>query len=280
MSTPTRKPAPENPDSFRRLVEIMDRLLAPDGCPWDREQTHATLKPHVVEEAYEVCEAIDDGDLDELCTELGDLGLQIVFHAALARREGHFDVDEVYHRICEKLIRRHPHVFAETTAEDPETVLKNWERIKREERAEKTPEKPPSALDGVPVALPGLQRAHRLQGKAAKVGFDWATIGPVWQKIHEEIDELREEHEKLDRDKIEGELGDLFFALVNLARFLKVDPEQALQRTNRKFIRRFHYLEERAREQGRAPDEMTLEEMDALWEESKKKLPEQGETLI
>jgi MazG family protein len=253
----------------------MDRLLDPDGCPWDREQTHTTLRPYVIEEAYEVCEAIDAGDWDELCGELGDLGLQIVFHGALARRAGRFDVDEVYTRICDKLVRRHPHVFGDVEADDSGTVLRNWERIKRAERAGKeNGEREPSVLDGVPTALPALQRAQRLQGKAAKVGFDWASIGPVWQKVHEEIDELRQEHDLLDRDRIEDELGDLFFALVNLARFLDVDPEQALQRTNRKFVRRFHHIERRARELGTALEQMTLEEMDRLWEEAKTAAPE------
>lgn len=271
--TPPRQPAPTHPDPFRRLVEIMERLLAPDGCPWDREQDHHTLRPYCLEEAYEVVDAIDREDWDELCGELGDLGLQIVFHAALARREGRFDVDDVYTTICEKLIRRHPHVFGDAQAHDPATVLRNWEAIKRHEREQKNNgEAPVSALDGVPQALPALQRAQRLQAKAAKVGFDWATIEPVWQKVHEEIDELRTEHEKLDRDRIEDELGDLFFALVNLARFLDADPEQALQRTNRKFTARFHYIEQQARKQGRRPEQMTLEEMDALWEESKRAL--------
>ncbi|MCB2155661.1 nucleoside triphosphate pyrophosphohydrolase [bacterium] len=266
------RPAPDNPDQFRRLVEIMECLLAPDGCPWDREQSHRTLRPYVVEEAYEVCEAIDLEDWDELRAELGDLGLQIVFHSALGKREGLFDVDDVYRGVCEKLIRRHPHVFGEVTADDAGTVLKNWEAIKRQEREEKRDgDRPVSALDGVPKALPALQRAQRLQTKAARVGFDWSTIGPVWSKIHEEIDELREQHDLMDPEKIEDELGDLFFALVNLARFLKVDPEQACHSTNAKFTRRFHYIEARAREMGRKLEEMTLEEMDVLWEESKRK---------
>jgi len=199
-----KRPAPDNPDPFRRLVEIMERLLAPDGCPWDQKQTHSSLKPYVVEEAYEVCEAIDEGDFEELKAELGDLGLQIVFHAALARREGRFDVDDVYRGICEKLIRRHPHVFANTTADDAETVLKNWEQIKREEREEKGgAEAEVSALDGVPKALPALQRADRIQSKARRVGFDWDDAEPVWDKVHEEIEELRAEHGNMDADKLE-----------------------------------------------------------------------------
>ncbi len=265
-----RRPAPTNPDPFRRLVDIMERLLDPDGCPWDREQTHRSLRPYVIEESYEVCDAIDREDWDELRGELGDLGLQVVFHAALARREERFNIDDVYTGICEKLIRRHPHVFGELTVDDTGTVLKNWEAIKRAEREAKGEgEKPVSQLDGVPKALPALQRADRLQSKAARVGFDWSTIGPVWEKIHEEIDELREQHDAMDQAKIEDELGDLFFALVNLARFLNVDPEQALHGTNCKFTRRFHFMEDKARQEGRRLDDMTLDEMDAWWEEAK-----------
>ncbi|MCC6547305.1 nucleoside triphosphate pyrophosphohydrolase [Candidatus Sumerlaeota bacterium] len=252
----------------------MDCLLAPEGCPWDRKQSHATLKPYVVEEAYEVCEAIDDGDPAELRAELGDLGLQIVFHSALARRDGSFNVDDVYTAICEKLIRRHPHVFGDVNAETADVVLKNWEAIKREERAAKNaPGNPPSALDGVPKALPALQRAQRLQGKAARVGFDWKEIGPVFAKVREEIAELEVEVNsgEKSKDKIAGEFGDLLFALVNLARFLDIDPEQALHTTNRKFTDRFQFVEKGLREQGTAPEAATLEEMDALWDEAKKK---------
>jgi tetrapyrrole methylase family protein/MazG family protein len=271
----------------------MECLLSDEGCPWDRKQTHKTLKPYVIEEAHEVCEAVDDEDPAELCGELGDLGLQIVFHAALARREGHFNVDDVYTAICDKLIRRHPHVFGDINAEDAETVLKNWEQIKREERQEKVGEngRQPSALDGVPKALPALQRAQRLQAKAARVGFDWPDVGPVFDKMREEIGELEEEiggraaeigapalanqpdELPINHARIEDELGDLLFAIVNLARFLKIDPEQALQSTNRKFYRRFRYIEKRLAEKGVQPKDCTLGEMDELWEESKTVLP-------
>lgn len=282
-------PTPKNPDPFRRLVDIMEALLSEQGCPWDRKQTHKTLKPYVIEEAHEVCEAIDDEDPLELRGELGDLGLQIVFHAALARREGTFNIDDVYTAICDKLIRRHPHVFAEIDAEDADAVLRNWEQIKREERQEKAGGngRQPSALDGVPKALPALQRAQRLQTKAARVGFDWGDVAPVFDKIREETSELEEEiaalseqigapalknqpeEIPLDRDRVEDELGDLLFAIVNLARFLKIDPEQALQHTNRKFYSRFRYIEKRLAEKDRLPADCTLEEMDALWEEAK-----------
>ena len=286
-------PIPNNPDQFRRLAEIMECLLVEEGCPWDRKQTHETLKPYVIEEAYEVCEAIDHGDMGELKGELGDLGLQIVFHAALARRAGHFSLDDVYRSICEKLIRRHPHVFGDTQADNAGQVLKNWEAIKRAEReAAAKDERRPSALDGVPAAMPGLQRAQRLQTKAARVGFDWKDIAPVLAKIREEIDELEEEMAPLanaivapidqrdggttppGREKLAGELGDLLFAIVNLARFLQIDPEQAIQQTNRKFIRRFHHIEAVLAERGKTPAESTLEEMDAIWEASKKALKE------
>jgi nucleoside triphosphate diphosphatase len=286
-------PAPTNPDSFRRLVEIMEALLSPEGgCPWDAKQTHKTLKPYVIEEAHEVCEAIDDEDPQELCGELGDLGLQIVFHSALAKKAGHFEIDDVYQAICEKLIRRHPHVFADTKVDGAEAVLKNWEAIKREERVEKnggSAEKAPSALDGVPTAMPALQRAQRLQTKAARVGFDWGDVKPVLDKIREETDELEVEIAAkaidigapvlenqpddlpIDRDRMTDELGDMLFAIVNLARFLKIDPEQALQGTNRKFLNRFHYIEERLAQQGKLPTDSNLEEMDKLWEEAKGK---------
>lgn len=274
QSSAGRRPTPADPDPFRRLVAIMECLLAPGGCPWDREQSHRSLLPHLIEEAYEVCEAVEEEDFRELQGELGDLGLQIVFHAALAQREGHFNIDDVYAHICEKLIRRHPHVFGDIEVDGSAAVTRNWEAIKRQEREEKrsADERSPSALDGVPNALPALQRAARLQSKARKVGFDWDNTGPVFEKIHEEINELAERHEQMDQDKIEDELGDLFFALVNLARFLDVDPEQALQRTNRKFTRRFHFIEAEAERTGRRLPDMTLEEMDAFWERSKKEL--------
>ena len=288
-------PIPENPDSFRRLVEIMDALLSPEGCPWDREQDHRSLRPYVIEESHEVCEAIDDGDMEELCGELGDLGLQIVFHAALAKRTGGFTVDDIYDRICRKLIRRHPHVFGDVDADNAGQVLKNWEAIKREERAEKNgQDQPPSALHGVPVALPALQRAQRIQAKAARVGFDWGDVQPVLSKIREEFTELEAEisprneaigapvhHSKpnlspTEKLRMEDELGDLLFAIVNLSRFLGIDAEQALQGTNKKIISRFQYVEKRLAEKGSKPTDSTLEEMDSLWEEAKGRAKREG----
>ena len=184
-------PIPQNPDSFRRLVDIMECLLAPGGCPWDREQTHASLKPYAIEETYEVLDAIDRNDMKELCGELGDLGLQVVFHAALAKGAGNFSIDDVYGGICDKLIRRHPHVFGDVSAADAGTVLRNWEQIKKAERASES--KKTGALSGLPMALPALQRAFRLQVKAANVGFDWGAVGPVLEKIREELGEFEAE---------------------------------------------------------------------------------------
>lgn len=253
----------------------MDALLSPEGCPWDREQSHESLRPYVIEEAHEVAEAIAEGDMEELRKELGDLGLQIVFHAALAQRTGTFTLDSVYEAICEKLIRRHPHVFGDTNADDAAAVLKNWEAIKQRERQETHEEnggegEEPSALHGVPVALPALQRAQRLQAKASRVGFDWKDVAPVFDKLREEIGELEQaQNAQPGSPEVAEELGDLLFAIVNLSRFLKVDPEQALQDTNRKFLRRFRHVEQRLREQGKSPRDVSLEEMDALWVEAK-----------
>lgn len=264
-------PVPDQSDQFRRLVEIMECLLSPEGCPWDREQDHRSLRPYVVEEAHEVVDAIDDGDDDELASELGDLGLQIVFHAALAKRRGAFDVDAVYRKICEKLIRRHPHVFGDVNADDSTTVLKNWEAIKRQERAGKPgAERPPSALDGVPRSLAALQRATRLQQKASRVNFDWDKIEDVFAKVREEIDELESEYRAgLNQQALAAEFGDLLFALVNLGRFMKVDAELALTGTSAKFIRRFHFIEAKLHAEGRTPADCSLEELDSLWNQAK-----------
>jgi tetrapyrrole methylase family protein / MazG family protein len=220
-------------DPFARLRVIMKRLLDPGGCPWDREQTHATLKQYLIEEAYEVCESIDEGDMASLREELGDVGLQVVFHAELAERAGEFDIEDVYSGICTKLLDRHPHVFGETHAADAEAVLKNWEEIKREEkrmRAAARGGEAPSVLDGVPRALPSLQRALRLQQKASRVGFDWNATEEVELKVREEIEEFLELGAKAPADRVEEEFGDLLFSLVNLARFLSIRPEEAWRR--------------------------------------------------
>ncbi|HWI62648.1 MAG TPA: nucleoside triphosphate pyrophosphohydrolase [Symbiobacteriaceae bacterium] len=246
------------------LVEVMARLREPEGgCPWDREQTHETLRKYLLEEAYEVVEAIDRGDPDDICEELGDVLLQVAFHAQVARENGTFDMHDVVQVITEKLVRRHPHVFGDVEAETAEDVTRNWEAIKRQEKgAQAAPE---SLLKGVSTALPALSRAHEVQKKAAKVGFDWDNLeGPV-TKVREELEEVL----SAPPDKVEGEIGDLLFACVNVARALKVDPEVALTGTTAKFIRRFQHIERRAAEQGRILSEMTLSDMDLLWEEAK-----------
>ena len=253
-----------------RLLGIMDTLRDPGGCPWDREQSLRTLTPYLLEEAHEVIEAIESGDVRHILEELGDLLFQIVFHARLAREAGWFDFASVCDGIADKLTRRHPHVFADTSVTGSTEVKQNWERIKAEERAARG-EKPRSAIGGVPPALPALVRAERLTDKAAAVGFDWPDTAGVLCKVREELAEL--EHElaqpQVDRARVEAELGDLLFALANLGRFVKVHPEEALRGTLRRFEGRFHHIEARLAEQGRTPRDSTLPEMDALWDEAK-----------
>ena len=251
---------------FERLIKIMARLRGPSGCPWDKEQTPQSLKPYLIEEAYEVLEAIDLNDDDEIKEELGDLLLQVVFHAQIASEENRFNIDDVAEAIADKLIRRHPHVFGDTQADTPDEVIKNWEAIKAEEK----PEKRASLLDGVPINLPALLRACRLQEKAARVGFEWEHIADVAQKVQEETEELIHARESGAIEKVREEFGDLLFALVNLARFLQICPEEALIQTNRKFQSRFQYIETELCKKGKTPHESTLEEMDALWEAAKK----------
>ncbi len=244
--------------SFADLVEIMARLRAADGCPWDREQTHATLKPYLLEEAYEVLEAIDRQEDEELCKELGDVLLQVVFHAQVAREEDRFSIDEVCRAIVEKLVRRHPHVFGDVQVDGAREVVANWERIKQDERQDQAA--PASVLDGVPKHLPALLRAQRIQTRAARVGFDWDHIaGPL--------------------DKVEEEFGDLLFALVNTGRFLELCPEDALRRAVIKFERRFRAVETLFREQGKDLEEASLEEMDRVWDQVKQAESPGGKTL-
>lgn len=246
------------------LVEVMARLRGQNGCPWDLEQTHKSLRKYMLEEAYEVVEAIDSGEPDLLREELGDVLLQVVFHAQIAQERGAFDFRDVVAEITEKLLRRHPHVFGSGVARTPDEVTRTWEAIKRTEKG--NTEEPRSALDGVPTSAPGLQRAYEVQRKAAKVGFDWGDLaGPV-QKVHEELDELLAAAEPAQR---EGELGDLLFAVVNVARVLKIDPEVALTGTIATFIRRFRHMEVQASRMSRSLAEMTLREMDQLWDEVK-----------
>jgi MazG family protein len=255
--------------SFDRLVAIMDRLRDPGGCPWDREQTLHTLAPYFLEEAYEVVDAISAGDPEKLCEELGDLLLQIVFVARIAREEGWFDVDHVCETISEKMVRRHPHVFGDRQVSGSDDVLRNWEDIKRDERASHGGS---SVLDGVPSSLPALLKAYRMTEKAAAVGFDWRKPKDVMVKMHEEVAELEAELEAggaTVTDRVRAEMGDVLFVMANLSRHLGVEPETALQGTNTTFMRRFRVMEERALASGRNFREMHLAEQDALWEEVK-----------
>ncbi len=266
-------------NNFKELVDIVKRLRI--ECPWDREQTNDSIKSATIEEAYEVVEAIDNKDYQELKKELGDVLLHVVFHSIMAEEKNEFKLEEVIEAIKEKLIRRHPHVFGDVKVTDSHEVKKNWEEIKMQEGRE-------FVLDGVPTNLPALQRAHRLQEKAAKVGFDWERKEDVWKKVIEEIEEMHEIEEIKSQkspkgipseksknefsEELESEIGDVFFALVNYARFLNVNPEYALRKTNKKFIDRFNYVQKRVQESGRKINESNLEEMDKFWNESKKVL--------
>lgn len=254
--------------SFTELVEVMARLRAPNGCPWDREQTHATLKPYLLEETYEALEAIDIGDDDELCKELGDVLLQVVFHAQIAAEENRFGIEEVARAIVDKLIRRHPHVFADVEVDGSEQVLQNWEQIKKQERQEQG-EATPSLLDGIPKQLPALMRAQRMQARVSRQGFDWDQIEGPLDKVEEEFAELRQAWASGETPAIEDEFGDLLFALVNTGRFLNVDPEQSLRQSTDKFERRFRALEEAVRTSGREISALSLQELDAIWDEIK-----------
>ncbi|MEW6105422.1 MAG: nucleoside triphosphate pyrophosphohydrolase [Bacillota bacterium] len=254
--------------SLAPLVEIMRKLRGEGGCPWDRKQTHESLRTYVVEEAYEVVQAIDDRDDEELCEELGDLLLQVAFHSQIASESGRFDVGDVIRGIVEKLIRRHPHVFGDVEAKDSKAVLRNWERIKQRERADDGGE-PGSILDNIAGAMPALMRALKVQAKASRVGFDWPDVTGALEKVWEEMDELEQARKAGDKARMAEEVGDVLFAFVNVARFLKVDPEIALGRTVDKFIARFKHIEMRAGEANRRIEDMTLDEMDSLWEEAK-----------
>lgn len=254
---------------MQRLLDIMARLRDPaGGCPWDREQTFKTIAPYTVEEAYEVADAIERGNLAELKAELGDLLLQVVYHARMAEEQGLFAFAEVAKGIADKLVARHPHVFGGAEVKDAEHQTRDWEAHKAEERAEKSVH---GILDGVAVALPGLTRAEKLQKRAARVGFDWPELPPVFAKLREELAELEQEVDSgAPRERVEDELGDVLFAMANLARKLGVDPEQALRGTNRKFERRFRHVEARLQERGLKPEEAGLETMDAYWDEAKR----------
>lgn len=256
-------------EAFLRLLKIMDELR--EQCPWDRKQTLETLRPLTIEETYELGDAILRNDLDELKKELGDLMLHNVFYARIAQEQGAFDITDVLNGICEKLIRRHPHIYGDVKVTGDEEVKANWEQIKLAEKREQAgagSQQEPSVLEGVPRGLPSLVKAIRVQDKARGVGFDWEHRDQVWEKVNEELAELKHEVDA-GSDKQADELGDLLFSIVNYARFLQIDPDEALERTNRKFIQRFRFLEREARKDGKQLGQMTLAEMDVYWERAK-----------
>ena len=291
---------PKTGEQFERAVSIMARLRAPGGCPWDREQTFDSIKPYTLEETYEVLEAIDNRDWDELQGELGDLLLQVLFYSEMAQEEKRFAIGDVLDRLSDKLVRRHPHVFGDATAETSADVLRNWETLKAEEKKKRLeagggktaqPDKPESVLAGVSSAMPALLEAHKLSSRAAHVGFDWPEVGGLFEKLEEEASELKEELKTLPsplrpaprgvagsgkpavpenlRHRLEEEVGDMFFVLVNIARYLSLDPESALKKTNRKFKRRFQWMEDQLRASGRGPADATMDELESLWQQAK-----------
>jgi nucleoside triphosphate diphosphatase len=290
-------------ERFERAVEIMERLRAPGGCPWDREQTFDSIKPYTLEETYEVLEAIDNRDWEELPSELGDLLLQVLFYSEMAKEQGSFSIDDVLDSLSRKLVDRHPHVFGDTKADTATEVKRNWEALKVEERKKRfagtadeaagtAAKSAPSILAGVSSSMPSLLEAHKLSSRAAQVGFDWADMEGLFDKLSEETGELRKHLQEFPapgprpegrgvagsgrqtvpedlRLRLEGEVGDLFFVLVNIARYLSVDPESALRKTNRKFRRRFEWMERRLHERGTTPDSVSMEELESLWQQAK-----------
>jgi len=256
-------------EKFEKLVAIMARLRAPGGCPWDREQTFDTIKPHTLEETYEVLEAIDARDWPGLADELGDFMLQAVFYAQMASEAGHFDIADSLDAINNKLIRRHPHIFGDTEANTADDVKKRWDEIKAEEKQAKG-EQPKLLLESIPRSLPALVEAAQISSRAARSGFDWENAEQVLAKLEEELHELAEARKQSSHEEIEGEIGDLLFVLVNLARFMKVDPEQALRKSNGKFRRRFAHVERGLQGRGKTLAASDIEEMEELWQEAKR----------
>ena len=246
-----------------RLLEVMDTLRV--QCPWDREQTFESLRNNTIEETYELVDAITDHNLEGIKEELGDLLLHVVFYSKLGQEEGAFDYADVANGVCDKLIYRHPHVYGDVLAESPEEVKQNWEALKLRKKARKS-----GVLGGVPRSLPAMVKAFRISEKAAAVGFDWSSAAEVWDKVHEELHEVEVEMQSGDKDKLEAEFGDLFFALINACRKSGIDPENALERTNKKFIERFNHLEKRVAEQGKMVSEASLDELESYWQEAKK----------
>jgi len=297
---------PTTGERFERAVSIMARLRGPGGCPWDREQTFDSIKPYTLEETYEVLEAIDNRDWDELSSELGDLLLQVLFYAQMAHEENSFSIDQVLDRLSQKLVDRHPHVFGDVKAETSSDVLRNWEALKAEEKKKRLEagggksaedgggnEHSQSVLAGVSSGIPALLEAYKLSSRAAHVGFDWPNVGGLFEKLHEETQELQKELEQVPapvprpqisgvagsrgkqlsedlRARLEDEVGDLFFVLVNIARYLSLDPETALRKTNLKFKRRFQWMEEQLRASGRSPEQSSMEELESLWQQAKR----------
>ena len=296
---------PTTGERFERAVSIMARLRGPGGCPWDREQTFDSIKPYTLEETYEVLEAIDNRDWDELSSELGDLLLQVLFYAQMAHEENTFSIDQVLDRLSQKLVDRHPHVFGDVKAETSSDVLRNWEALKAEEKKKRLEagggksaedgrenKHSHSVLAGVSSAIPALLEAYKLSSRAAHVGFDWPNVDGLFEKLHEETQELQKELEQVPargghtsevassrgqqlpqelRARLEDEVGDLFFVLVNIARYLSLDPESALRKTNREFKRRFQWIEEQLRTSGRGPEQSSMEELESLWQQAKQK---------
>lgn len=254
----------EKLEAFGRLLDILDELRV--KCPWDRKQTNESLRTNTIEETYELCEALMRDDEVNIKKELGDLLLHIVFYAKIGDEKGKFDIKDVCDSLCDKLIFRHPHVFGTAEADTAGKVEQNWEQLKLKEKGGNK-----TVLGGVPASLPSIVKAHRIQDKARNIGFDWEEREQVWDKVNEEFNELKAEINNMDADKMEAEFGDLFFSLINAARLYKINPDNALERTNLKFIRRFNYLEEKTKEQGRSLKEMTLAEMDEIWNEAKAK---------
>jgi XTP/dITP diphosphohydrolase len=251
--------------AFGQLLDIMDELR--EKCPWDKKQTNESLRTNTIEETYELCEAIIKNNVPEIKKELGDILLHVVFYAKIAEEKGQFDIRDVCNSLCDKLIYRHPHVFGEDKADSSSKVEQSWEQLKLKEKGGNK-----TILEGVPTSLPSLPKAHRIQDKARNAGFDWKKKEDIWKKVEEEFTELKQEIHTMDENKMEDEFGDLFFSLVNAARLYKINPDNALERTNQKFIRRFNYMEQAIIKQNKRFKEMTLSEMDALWEEAKTEL--------
>ena len=253
----------EKMEAFGRFLDVLDELR--EKCPWDRKQTNESLRPNTIEETYELCDALMRNDTKDVCKELGDVLMHVCFYSKLADEKGEFDIKDVCDRLCEKLIYRHPHVFGDTVAESAGEVVQNWEQLKLKEKdGNKT------VLSGVPQSLPTLIKAYRIQDKARAVGFDWEEHSQVWDKVKEEISEFEEALDNMGKEQAEEELGDVLFSLINAARLYGLNPDNALEHTNQKFIRRFGYIEQQTIRQGKSLKDMTLAEMDALWEEAKK----------